>query len=508
MSSNQYLKPNPEALEKIEHIVVLMLENRSFDNLLGWLYDDENPKRNQHFEGLTKDIWNPFNNIDSNGLPFVEKVPIRKNGEPYKLGRKTMYPEENFCLPDPDPGEGYRDTTDQIYGTYKVDNLYPPPPTAMGFVNNYMKAMMFGTFTYQDAPVDPREIMNCYTPKQVPVLSKLAKEFAVLDQYFCSVPSQTLPNRDFVHAATSNGYVNNKPENQVPQKTIYNQIQDEIDKGRKDLSWGIYNGTQKSREEGSDEWIPFSLTRLCMVQIQDKKYNSNFKLMDEFYKDAAAGSLPSYSFLEPQFSGPNQNDQHPPVDIRSGEQLIADIYNAIKKSPKWEQTMFVITYDEHGGTFDHFPPTATAKSPEKKVVDGQMGFRFNRFGLRVPTVVISPLIEEGTIGRPSGYVPFDHTSIIKTVQNCFKLNGNLTERDKAAPDLSCLLTLDTPRKRKPEVDPLPYPKPEGKEVNDLHRFSMNILSDLSGFDTPEDETHIHDFLHDVYWDTFHKEPDD
>jgi len=495
-SSSQYLKPRPDALKKIKHIVVLMMENRSFDNLLGWLYDGEKPARGQHFEGLSYNLWNPLNNFDSNGNPFIEKVPVRKNGEPFKLGRKTMTPDVNYCLPDPDPGEGYMDTTDQLYGVYKVDNVYPPVPTSLGFVNNYQRAMLFGTLTYQSAPVDPRLMMTCYTPKQTPVLSTLAKEFAVLDQYFCSVPSQTLPNRDFVHAATSNGYVNNKPDNQVPQKTIFNQIQDAIDEGRDDLSWAVYSGTQQDHDTG--KWTPFSLTRLTMQAIQDKKYDDNFKLMHRFYEDAQNGDLPSYSFLEPQFSGPLQNDQHPPVDIRSGEKLMADIYNSLKDSPCWDETMFVITYDEHGGTYDHFPPTATAKTPDPKNPEGQMGFRFNRFGVRVPTVVISPLIEQGTIGRPDGWTPFDHTSVIKTVQNCFDLKGSLTERDKAAPDFSCLLTLDSLRTDKPEVEPLDYPKPDGKEVNDLHRFSCDILSDLSGQTLPEAEEKIHDFIHDLY----------
>jgi phospholipase C len=336
-NKNQNLEPNPEALSKIKNIVVLMMENRSFDNQLGWLYEDEAPLRGQKFEGLTFEMWNPLDNFDANGNPFTERVPVRKNGQPYYLGRKKMHPEENFCLPSPDPGEGYRDTTDQLFGEYVVDNLFPPPPLAMGYVNNYQRAMLYGPYTYHDAPTNPREIMNCFTPEQTPVLSSLAKNYAVLDQYFCSVPSQTLPNRHFVHAATSNGYVNNQPNILVPSKTIYNQIQDAIDLGRKDLSWRIYSGTQKDKKTG--KWTNFSLTRLCMTQIQDAKYDPNFKLMDNFYKDAKSGTLPSYSFLEPQFSGPLQNDQHPPTDIRAGEKLMADVYNALKNSPQWDETL-------------------------------------------------------------------------------------------------------------------------------------------------------------------------
>jgi hypothetical protein len=153
-----------------------------------------------------------------------------------------------------------------------VDEVFPPSPLALGFVDNYKNAMLNGTYTFGDAPTDPRKIMTCYTPDQTPVLSTLAKKYAVCDQYFCSIPSQTLPNRNFVHAATSTGYVNNNPNNQCDAKTIYNQIQDAIDGGRDDLSWGIYNGTQKK-----DGWVPFSLTRMAMVQIQNSKFDDNFK---------------------------------------------------------------------------------------------------------------------------------------------------------------------------------------------------------------------------------------
>lgn len=501
-AKSQYLDPRPKALKKIKHIVVLMMENRSFDNLLGWLYDEEKPPRGQHYEGLNRDLWNPLNNIDSDGNPFTEIVKIRKNGQPYQLGRKKMEGKENFSLPDPDPGEGYKDATHQLYGTYTVDHLYPPPPTALGYVNNYRNAMLYGTFTFQSAPTDPRDIMTTYTPEQTPVLSDLAKNFAVLDQYFCSVPSQTLPNRDFIHAATSNGYVNNKPDILVPSKTIYNQIQDAIEQeGRTDLSWKIYSGTQLDKKSG--KWEPFSLTRLCMQQIQDKKFDKNFEMMEHFYKDAAAGNLPSYAFLEPQFSGPYQNDQHPPADIRPGEKLMADIYDALKGSPNWDETLLVITYDEHGGCYDHHPPTATAKTPDDASKPGQFGFRFNRFGVRVPTVVISPLIDAGTIGRPSGWTPFDHTSIIKTVQNCFDIKGHLTERDKAAPDLSCLLTLDSPRTDKPEVCPLDYPDSNEAMVNDLHHLSAEILAEFTGSDHPTEDD-IHNFIHEAYKWVFHK----
>ena len=497
MKKTQYLPARPDVLaDKVDHIIVLMMENRSFDNLLGWLYEHEEPPRGQSFEGLDWSLWNPLDNKDSEGIPFVEKVGVRQNGKPYKLGDHKMPARGvDFCLPRPDPGEGYRDATYQLYGTYMTGDLYPPAPMSMGYVNNYKDAMLYGTLTYHDAPTDPREIMTCFSADQTPVLSGLAKAYAVCDEYFCSVPSQTLPNRDFIHAATSCGYVNNKPDNLCDSRTIYNQIQDAIDAGRGDLSWAIYSGTQQDRE--TKEWSKFSLTRLCMKQIQNSKFDPNFKLMDQFYKDAEAGTLPSYCFLEPQFSGPLQNDQHPPQDIRPGEKLMHDVYEAVRNGRGWERSLLIITYDEHGGSYDHHPPTSTAAIPDECSNPGQMGFRFNRFGVRVPTVVISPLIDAGTVARPEGWTPFDHTSVIRTVQTCFKLDGHLTERDAVAPDFSGLLTLDTPRGDTIEITPLDYPEPTEVLVNDLHQIFAEILAKLLGVEHPTD-AQIHDFIHEAY----------
>jgi phospholipase C len=505
---SQYLKPNVEKLRKaIKHVVVLMLENRSFDNLLGWLYENEYPPRGQHFEGLHSWMWNPLNNIDTDGVPFVEKVYIRKNGAPVKthLGRQSFPKPPDFTLPDPDPGEGFKDTNHQLFQYYNVALEYPPEPTNMGFVNNYASAMLYGTYGFGDAPTDPREIMTCYTPKQVPVLSKLAREFAVCDRWFCSVPSQTLPNRDFIHAATSTGYVNNGPNSLCDAKTIFNQIQEAIDGKKKDLSWGIFGNnpysTKPSDEAGNFGKEHFSLTRVIMKQLHDPRFDQNFGTLDEFKEKCQKRELPSYSFLEPNFHGPSQNDQHPPSDIRAGEQLIADIYNAVKDSPAFAETLLVITYDEHGGCYDHYPPPNDAKNPDPNNKPGQGGFLFNRFGVRVPTVLISPYIEAGTVARPDGWPPFDHTSVIATVQNCFGLQGHLTARDAVAPDLSCVLTLDEPRQDAPVVEPLPYENQDTNDVNALHRVIADVLTELTGQPRPDGKD-LFEFISESYLKVF------
>jgi phospholipase C len=487
---SQYLMPDTDKLKKtVKHVVVLMLENRSFDNLLGWLYADEKPPDGQQFEGLTWDLWNPLDNIDTDGTPFKEKVGIEKNGQLKKKFGNVIPNPVDFTLPNPDPGEGYKDTNHQLFLKYNVALQYPPPPINFGFVQNYQNAMLYGAFSFGDDPTNPRSIMKCYTPEQTPVLSELARSFAVCDHYHCSVPSQTIPNRDFVHAATSTGHVNNGPVAQCTARTIFNQIQDAIDGGRKDLSWGIFGNndfSSKKDEDGKFGNNHFSLTRLIMSQLHDTKFDSNFGTLTDFEAKCKQGALPSYSFLEPNYGGTGQNDQHPPSDIRAGEKLIADIYSMIKLSPSFDNTLFIITYDEHGGTYDHVPPPNGAKNPAKDNQPGQDGFLFNRFGVRVPCVVVSPYIKKGLIARPEGYTPFDHTSIIKTVQNCFGLDGHLTERDKAAPDFSCLLQLEEARKDDiPEVMPLKWDLKEGDlHVNALHHLIGDILEDMTGIAKP------------------------
>jgi phospholipase C len=504
--TGQFLEPRPQALAKVDHIVVLMLENRSFDNLLGWLYDTDQPPRGQHFEGLRSNMWAPLSNIDPDGIAFTEKVFVRKNGAPVKHGHhgQPQPSPVNFRLPDPDPGEGFRDTNEQLFGHFDVGDLYPPEPTCMGFVDNYAKAMLYGTYAFGDAPTDPRSIMTTYTPEQVPVLSTLARQFAVCDAWHASVPSQTLPNRDFIHAATSNGQVNNKPQAICDAETIFNRMQDAI-AGGAPLSWRVYGGTSKGKL--------FSLTRTIMSSLHDPAFDANFVSMDSLADDAAKGNLPSYAFLEPQLSGPDQNDQHPNADIRPGDKLIADVYEALSSSPAWEKTLFVVTYDEHGGGYDHVPPPGGAMAPDAKPgaeggldpgVAGQFGFRFNRFGVRVPAVLVSPLIEAGTVARPKGFTPFDHTSVISTITHRFGL-APLTMRDKAAPDLSCVLTLDTPRTDKPAVTPLDWKTPGQGRENDLHQVVQEVLTQLTGMERPSTQD-VTTFVHAAYEQKFGATP--
>jgi phospholipase C len=195
------------------------------------------------------------------------------------------------------------------------------------------------------------------------------------------------------------------------------------------VPWGIYGYDAEP------------LTKSTFTDIANAPGGTIGKFAD-FQAAAAGGTLPGFSFLEPSW-GSTGNSQHPNYDVALGEQLIHDVYEALRAGPGWAQTLLIVTYDEHGGCYDHVPPPSGAVPPDSDA--GEFSFDFTRFGVRVPAVLISPIIEAGTVFRaPAGGTPTDHTSILKTVQERWGL-PSLTARDAAAPSLADVLTLATPR---------------------------------------------------------------
>jgi phospholipase C len=327
-----------------------------------------------------------------------------------------------YFMPGADPGEGYSATNSQLFGTTTAP--VPPVATNQGFVTDFSYTLGWeGQENWSILPgTTANDIMGIFTPATLPVLSGLAQGFAVCDNWFGSVPTETLPNRAFVHAATSQGSMNDSTKT-FTCPTIFSLLT------QNNISWTVY---------GYDD--P-PLTRQDFTDITNAP-ESNFGLFTDFQTAAAAGTLASYVFLEPSW-GATGNSQHPNYNVALGEQMIHDVYYALRNGPNWNQTLFIITYDEHGGCFDHVPPPQGAVPPDNSV--GEDSFDFKRFGPRVPTVLVSPLIEAGTVFRvPAGTMPFDHTSILKTIENRWGLSS-LTARDAAAPDVSAVLTLTTPR---------------------------------------------------------------
>jgi phospholipase C len=437
-------------LDKFDHLVVLMLENHSLDSLLGYLYENDPPGRfigdfdgEPAFDGVAgKDLSNP----GPSGPVPVGKAPFRT--------------QLDMCNPYPDPGEEFSPHVNtQLFGEDPPGDPSAPPPMN-GFVRDYLAAIREQSLGKREITEDEyRVIMNCFTPEAMPVLNGLARRFAVSDRWFCSVPSQTFCNRSFFHSGQSNGFVTNadyvKWLNNVAPTFLNLLSESKID-------WSVYFDAQSV----------ISLTRAIHPTLHPPAFDGNFRDFSGFRADCEAGRLPAYSFIEPRLLA-NHNDMHPPVilnplidsSLLAGELLVNEVYEAVKSNPStWERTLLVITFDEHGGCYDHVPPPRATPPglPVKGALEKPDGspFGFDRFGVRVPAIFVSPFIEEGTVIRATGAVPFDHTTVMRTLCDRWGLPV-LGARAGAAPSLEPLLARDAPRADAPTFTPRPYsPTPE------------------------------------------------
>ncbi|MGD0190848.1 MAG: alkaline phosphatase family protein [Rhizomicrobium sp.] len=397
-------------LSQIDFVVHLMLENRSFDQMLGFLYtDDENESpAGDAFDGLTG---NEFN-LDSSG----NKVTV------FRIDQTHPTP---YFMPGCDPREGFEPTNLQLFGVDPVPA--GATPTNGGFIVNFENAITYDQT--HDRPeaipeTTPSDIMGMYDPAMLPVMTALARGFAVCDAWFASVPTETYPNRAFALTGTSLGHVKDNFKI-LNTPSIFGRLSDA------GLDWAAYgyNG------------YPYVRTDYPDTKAAD---HSKFGHFSDFAARAKAGTLPPYSFLEPGW-GPTGNSQHPVTDVSLGEKLIYDVYRALQSGPGWAKTLLIITYDEHGGNYDHVPPPGGAVQPDHYTADvDHLNFDFTRFGVRVPALLVSPLIKPGTVFRASSGV-IDHTSVLKTLQQRWPNIKPLTKRDAAAPGLGGVLTLSTPR---------------------------------------------------------------
>jgi phospholipase C len=433
----------PNQLSSIKYIVQLMLENRSFDQMLGFLYESTGNKSpiNQPFEGLTGDESNPDD-----------------AGREVKVSRIDNTAKHPYLMPGADPGEGFQNTSYQLFST---DDPAPGTiPTNKGFVINFKAAIASDQAKhYKDTlpGTDPGEIMAMYTPEMLPIMSGLAKGFAVCDHWFASAPTQTIPNRAFAGAATSQGHLDNQVKVFTCPSIFGRMSQSNID-------WGIYGYNRD----------PMTRLDYTDTQTADESHFGHFR---DFQAKAKAGTLPAYSFLEPSW-GAGGNSQHPNYDVALGEQLIHDTYYAVRNGPGWNDTLLIISYDEHGGNYDHVPPPWGAVPPDNSI--GEWGFDFTRFGVRIPALLISPRIVAGTVFRAKRGT-IDHTSVLKTIELRWNL-APLTARDKAAPDLGDVLTLATPRSDDPlKGVPIPsssLPHPNQSQPSVIDKIHAKKVSHL------------------------------
>ena len=417
-------------LESIDHVILLMLENRSFDHLLGYLYP-----RSGNFDGL--DGTQSNRDLDGTAVSVYPITPEHDNAYYYPLAN---------------PAEGFVATNEQLFSS----DTAPADGKAAndGFVTSFANELASPAHPLDPKLVgaQPSSIMGMYSPETLPVLCGLAKGFAVCDRWFASVPTQTVPNRTFAVAGTSLGYTNDSAH-RVPAFDTPSVFGKLADAGQ---TWTIY-GYSNHPVTANDFPDTIHPGPGCMVE-------SGF---ENFQSDAASGQLAAFSYIEPEWAEyprrndpPDttqaddehnfqvQNDQHPVSNLAVGEKLIYDVYAALRSNQAaWEKSLLIITYDEHGGNYDHVPPETGATPPDDII--GPSGFDFTRFGVRVPAVIVSPLIPAGTIFRaPADSPPYDHTSIIATLRARFNL-GPLGKRDAIAPHLGAVLTLSVPRRDDP-----------------------------------------------------------
>lgn len=293
-------------------------------------------------------------------------VSATKGTTTWSVGSRSV---ASSCVPDPDPGEKFDRCQTQINSGME------------GFLADYVTSVVAAG----GQPDSAMQIMQAYAPEQIPVITGLAKHFAVSDAWHASVPSQTWPNRSFAQAGASDGHVNNDgwPWN-IP--TIFDVLDTQ------ELEWRVYNNS-----------VLFSLTKTMFFE----KYwtnVTNFAGIGDFQQACQTGKLPTFTFLEPSF-GPYEPDEsyHPPYDVRPGEAFLAKVYNMLRTSPARDETLFIVLFDEHGGTYDHVYPPA-APQPFPPATDGT-GFKFNQFGVRVPAIVISSYTSSKTVFRSDTDVP-------------------------------------------------------------------------------------------------------
>jgi phospholipase C len=391
----------PPGLDNLKHLVVLMMENRSFDHMLGFL---QSP--NYQINGLAG---NESNLDDTN-------EPVKVSNDGISFGELT-----------PDPGHSHFDVMRQMFDGADPTATAVPPMT--GFVKNYR--------LHTKDVGKSRNIMKCFSEAKLPILSVLAQKFCLCDNWFCSVPGPTFPNRAFAHAATSIGRVDMSPIGYFGiSKTIY-ELLDENGIGARIY----YNDTTLAAT------FPKLMGRM----------NQFFGTFQSFLNACGNNSLPAYSFIEPRYNTLEAedfffaaSDQHPDHDVHEGENLIQKVFQAIWNKPEVRNsTLLVITYDEHGGLFDHLPPPQRVANPDGKNWGGAGGnadppFDFTWLGVRVPAVLVSPYIQAGTVDTTL----YDHTSFIATARKVFLKNWQtafLTQRDREANTLEGNFNLSVPR---------------------------------------------------------------
>jgi len=373
----------------VDTIVVLMQENRSFDHYFGH-------------------------------LPGQKRVPnaVAQNPDPLGGGPIKTFHQQQLC-----------ETAD-------LDHSWN------GTHHEWNGGAMDGFTAANVDPTDPtgRRAMGYYTARDLPYYYKLYKTFAMSDRHFCSVLSQTFPNRYFLLAGTAFGEIGNTiPDlgsDLYAQRTIFNLL-DEAG-----VTWSIYFTD-----------LPFG----AIFSYVRKQRAENLKSIDEYFTDAAAGRLPQVAFVDPGFLiEETANDEHPPRNVQIGQEFVARIIDTLMRSPQWSRSALFLTYDEHGGFWDHVPPPLACVPDDipPKLKPHDVPGAYDRYGIRVPFVVVSPFAKR----RYLSHTVTDQTSVLRFIQTRFDLPA-LTRRDANADALLEMFDFEHPPFLAPPRLPTPFIDP-------------------------------------------------
>jgi phospholipase C len=375
------------ALAQIEHIVVVMLENRSFDHMLGYLSLDG---RRPDVDGLTRDV--------------LEKHPGLHHLQ------RTAFEEWE------DPPHGWGPVHRQLADRQN------------GFVATYDEAI--AKRGHRRPADEPAVVMGYYDGNDLPVYDRLAESFCVADTWFASVPGPTWPNRCYAVAGHSGGHRDNRKRGKSDWPLYYLPS---FVRFLPENAWRWYSAHGLDLE-------PATVRAVDPLYLWEPWHSGNFALFangkDNFLESAGTGTLPAVSWIDPNFftaattaqmlkagklgekvldwlsdlvNSPDRikNDDHPPGDVRAGQALVRRIANAVMEGKAWDKTLLIVTYDEHGGFFDHQPAPNAAP-------DDRPDFR--DYGIRVPALVISPKVRpRSASSKVAEGRAFDHASIIKTI---------------------------------------------------------------------------------------------
>jgi len=396
----------------IETIVVLMMENHSFDNYFGHL--------NKY-----------ANRTDIESAPDTTTNPDKVGANPGMMHAYQHAP--HLCT---------LDTNHEWDGAHlEYDD---------GKNDGFFQANDGWSETGLKGGADPmlksgERALYWYDERDIPFYYKLASTFAIADHYHCSILGPTWPNRMYLSAATSFG----KTSNVWPDLTGYEfpagakgdaVIFDELE--RRHVSWGIYSDGPPG-------------VGVVVGTTGGTRWSHRNDSLATFYDLAAKGQLPQVVFLDPTLGSdhPSTNDEHPPGQIQTGQKFTSDIVHALFKSPQWSKMALFITWDEHGGYYDHVPPPAACK-PDDLAPQLDMGSTaqggFDRLGFRVPLIVVSPYAKKGYVGHAT----YDHTSITRFIETKFKVPA-LTARDANADPLTDLFDFGNAAFAAPPDIPVP-----------------------------------------------------